>query len=159
MKIAIYPGSFDPITLGHIDIIERGSKIFDKLIVCVMINIGKKPYFSVEQKLDMIKKATSHIDNIEIDYYAGLLVDYSKETGITTILKGLRSPQDLEMEHQMANLNKKLYSNIETIFLMCQDEHRFLCSTAVRQLMEYKGNFSPLVHKSTYDYIKNLEGE
>lgn len=159
MNIAIYPGSFDPITLGHLDIIERGSKIFDKLIICVMINIGKKPYFELEQKLDMIKQATSHIKNIEIDYYEGLLVDYSKEIGINTILKGLRSPQDLEMEHQMANLNKKLYSNIDTIFLMCQDQHRFFSSTAVRQLMEYHGDFSLLVHETTYKYIKNLEGE
>lgn len=159
MKTAIYPGSFDPITLGHIDIIERGSKIFDKLIVCVMINIGKEPYFKIEQKLDMIRQATSHIKNVEIDYYSGLLVDYTKEKDVSTILKGLRSSQDLEMEHQMANLNKKLYNNIETIFLMCQDQYRFFSSTAVRQLMEYQGDFSLLVHETTYDYIKNLKGE
>ena len=157
MKVAIYPGSFDPITLGHIDIIERGSRIFDKIVVCIMVNCEKTPNFSVDKKLEMIKQATAHIDNVEIDYSTGLLVDYAKKIGATTILKGLRSPSDLEAEHQMASLNQRLNEDVETLFLVCKDEHRFISSTVVRQLMFYNGDFSSLVHKTTYNYIKKGE--
>ena len=157
MKIAIYPGSFDPITLGHIDILQRATKIFDKVIVCVMININKKPMFSTKEKLEMIRLSVSHLDNVVVDSYDGLLVDYAFENKIDTVIKGLRSSYDLEMEHQMAILNNKLSPNLDTLFLLCKNEHRFLSSTVVRQLMGYNADFSSLVSTETYQYIKNIK--
>lgn len=159
MKIAIYPGSFDPVTLGHIDILERASKIFDKVIICVMVNINKKAMFSTDQKIDMIKLCVTHLENVVVDSYDGLLTDYSKTNQITTVIKGLRSSYDLEMEHQMASLNSNLYPDLDTLFLLCKNEHRFLSSSVVRQLMQYNGDFSSLVSKSTFDYIKNTKKE
>lgn len=155
MKIAIYPGSFDPITLGHIDILERATKIFDKVIICVMRNIHKKTLFTTEERLDMIRLSVSHLDNVLVEYYDGLLVDYTAEKGVYTIIKGLRSSYDLEMEHQMASLNTTLSPKLDTLFLLCRNQHRFLSSTVVRQLMEYKGDFSSLVSPQTYEYINN----
>lgn len=157
MKTAIYPGSFDPITLGHIDILERASKIFDKVIICVMVNITKKPTFTTEQKLDMIQLSVKNIKNVEIDSYDGLLVDYVTEHKIDTIIKGLRSSYDLEMEHQMASLNSKLCPSLDTLFLLCKNEHRFLSSTVVRQLMGYNGDISSLVSYETFEYIQNIK--
>ncbi|MFI3114707.1 MAG: pantetheine-phosphate adenylyltransferase [Clostridia bacterium] len=157
MKIAIYPGSFDPITLGHIDILERATKIFDKVILCVMINLEKKPTFTIEQKLDMIRASVLHIDNVEVDFHDGLLIDYAKKHNIDTIIKGLRSSYDLEMEHQMASLNNNLCPTLDTLFLLCRNEHRFLSSTVVRQLMGHNGDISSLVSKETFDYIQNLK--
>ncbi|MFI3226819.1 MAG: pantetheine-phosphate adenylyltransferase [Clostridia bacterium] len=159
MKTAIYPGSFDPVTLGHIDILERASRIFGKVIICIMINLDKKSTFSVEQRLDMIRLSVSHIKNVEIDFYDGLLVDYVKEHEIDTIIKGLRSSYDLEMEHQMASLNNSLYPSLDTLFLLCKNEHRFLSSTVVRQLMGHNGDISSLVSKETYDYIQKIKEE
>lgn len=159
MKIAIYPGSFDPLTLGHIDILERASNIFDKVIICVMVNKTKAPLFTTEEKLDMIKKSISHLNNVIIDSYDGLLVDYARENSVTTIIKGLRSSYDLEMEHQMASLNSKLCPTLDTLFLLCKNEHRFLSSSVVRQLMSYNGDYSSLVSTEVYEYIQKIKGD
>ncbi len=158
MKQAIYPGSFDPVTVGHIDIIERACKIYEKIIICIMVNPEKNPIFSLDNKIDMLKLATAHLKNVEIDYHEGLLVDYCKKKDVYHIIKGMRSGIDLEAEHQMATINQTLLSDVETLFLLCKNEHRFVSSTAVRQLIGLNGDFSFLVHSDVHNYIKNLLG-
>lgn len=145
MKTFIYPGSFDPITLGHIDIIERASKITDKLIVAILINSEKKSLFSIEEKMEMIKESTKHINNIEISYFDGLLVDFAKKKNADTIVRGLRAVTDFEYELQMAQTNRKLYDKIDTIFLLTNLEYSYLSSSVVKQVAEMKGNISDFV--------------
>lgn len=145
MKTFIYPGSFDPITLGHVDIIERASKITDKLIVAILINSEKKSLFSIDEKIEMIKESTKHIDNIEICYFDGLLVDFAKKKNADTIVRGLRAVTDFEYELQMAQTNRKLYDKIDTIFLLTNLEYSYLSSSVVKQVAEMKGEISDFV--------------
>lgn len=145
MKTFIYPGSFDPITLGHIDIIERASKITDKLIVAILINSEKKSLFSIDEKMEMIKESTKYIDNIEICYFDGLLVDFAKKKNADTIVRGLRAVTDFEYELQMAQTNRKLYDKIDTIFLLTNLEYSYLSSSVVKQVAEMNGDISDFV--------------
>lgn len=145
MKIAICPGSFDPPTSGHIDIIERASKIFDHLIVTVAINPAKTPLFTIEERVEMLKESTKHLPNVEIDSFQGLLVEYAKKRGAKVIVKGLRAITDFEYEFQMALINKKLAEDIETVFLMTKAEESFLSSSIVKELASLKGNVKGLV--------------
>lgn len=143
---AIYPGSFDPITCGHLDIIERSSKIFQKLIVAVMINPSKKPLFTLDERLDMIEKAVAHISNIEVVKFDGLLVDLARAKKANVIIKGLRAVSDFEYEFQMALMNKKLDTNIETLFMMTNNNYSYLSSSIVKEIARYGGcvsNFVP----------------
>lgn len=117
MSIAVYPGSFDPVTYGHIDIIERSAKVFDKLIVAVLVNSAKKPLFTTQEKVDMICKATSHLDNVEVVSFSGLLVDFAKEQGASVSVRGLRAVTDFEYEIQIAQTNAKLNKDLDTMFL------------------------------------------
>ena len=129
MKIAVCPGSFDPVTLGHLDIINRASRLFDKVIVLVSFNPGKSSAsFSVEERMDMIRTVTKHLNNVEIDCNNGLLADYLKKTGAAAIVKGLRAVSDFEYEFQMALANKKLYDEAETVFLTTSSENMYLSS-------------------------------
>ena len=116
MRTAIYPGSFDPVTYGHIDIIERSAKVFDKLIVAVLVNSAKKPLFTTQEKVDMIRKATSHLDNVEVVSFSGLLVDFAKEQGASVSVRGLRAVTDFEYEIQIAQTNAKLNKDLDTMF-------------------------------------------
>lgn len=145
MKTFIYPGSFDPITLGHIDIIERASKITDRLIVAILINSEKKSLFSVDEKMEMIKESTKYINNIEISYFDGLLIDFAKKKNADTIVRGLRAVTDFEYELQMAQTNRKLYDKIDTIFLLTNLEYSYLSSSVVKQVAEMKGDISDFV--------------
>ena len=123
MKIAVYPGSFDPITNGHLDIIRRGSKVFDKIIVAVLINVEKKHLFDIDERVELIKKVTSDIENVEVVSFDGLLVNFLKERNINVILKGIRTTCDCEYEMQMAIINKELNNDIETICMMSSPEY------------------------------------
>lgn len=145
MKIFIYPGSFDPITLGHIDIIERASKITDKLIVAILINSEKKSLFSIDEKMEMINESVKHIKNVEICYFDGLLVDFARRKNADTIVRGLRAVTDFEYELQMAQTNRKLYDKIDTIFLLTNLEYSYLSSSVVKQVAEMKGDISDFV--------------
>lgn len=145
MNIGIYPGSFDPITYGHIDIIERSTKLFDKLIVAVLTNPQKKPLFSVENRIKMIKHSIRHLKNVEVDSFNGLLVDFARQKKARVIVKGLRAVSDFEYELQMALMNKKLDNEIETIFIMTNSKYSYLSSSVVKEVASFGGCVKELV--------------
>jgi pantetheine-phosphate adenylyltransferase len=143
--IAIYPGSFDPITLGHLDIIERGCGLFERVIVAVLRNPSKTPLFTVEQRLSQIKRATQHLPTVSVDSFDGLTVEYARQTGAGCLLRGLRALSDFEKELQMSHTNKTLATDIETIFLATAVEHAFLSSSIVKEIARFGGAVHHLV--------------
>ncbi len=161
MKVAVCPGSFDPVTLGHVDIMNRASKLFDRVIVLVSVNPTKKASFTAEERVEMIKTVTKNIDNIVVDVYEGLLADYLKETGASAIVKGLRAVSDFEYEFQMALANKKLYNEAETVFLTTSAENMYLSSSVVKQIASFGGDISHFVPSEILETIKNrlIKGE
>ena len=142
MKIAIYPGSFDPITNGHLNIIERASRIFDKLIVCVMFNHDKRAMFTQQERVEMIQRAAGHLPNVEVDCSEGLLADYAKARGSCVVIKGLRAVSDFEREFQMALMNHKLNPGLDTMFLTAEHQFMYLSSSAVKELGRYDADVS-----------------
>jgi len=152
MKIGICPGSFDPVTLGHMDIITRACKIFDKVIVAVPVNPDKRASFTVEERMEMLRIATQGM-NVEVDCVTGLLADYAREKQAVAIVKGLRAMTDFEYEFQMARTNKKLNSEVETMFLPTSMEHMFLSSSMVKQIAGFGGDISHFVPESLLDRI------
>ena len=137
MKIAIYPGSFDPITSGHLNIIQRVSQMFDKLIVCVMVNSGKSPMFTQEERVELIRKVTKDLENVEVDASKELLADYAKRRGNCVIVKGLRAVSDFENEFQMALINRKINPSLDTMFLTADSQYMFLSSSTIKELGTY----------------------
>ena len=138
MKIAIYPGSFDPITTGHLNIIERASKIFDRLVVCVMVNAGKRqPMFSQEERVEFIRRVTKHLPNVEVDSSSELLAEYARRKGGCVIVKGLRAGSDFENEFQMALINHKINPELDTMFLTAEHQYMYLSSSTVKELGSY----------------------
>lgn len=151
MKIGIYPGSFDPVTNGHMDVIERASKVVDKLIVSVLMNPRKiSGLFSIDERIEMLRSCTAHLSNVEIDSFSGLLVDYAKYKEASIIVRGLRAVMDLELELQMAQINKNMSPDIETIFLVTQAKYSFLSSSAVKELALFHGDFKDFVPESVW---------
>lgn len=146
--IAIYPGSFDPVTLGHIDIVERGAKLFDQVIVAVLSNPSKKPLFTAEKRIEQITECTKHINNVKVDSFIGLTVDYAKIHHAGVLLRGLRVLSDFEKELQMAHTNKTLNSEIETVFLATAKEYSFLSSSIVKEIAQFGGSIDHLVSHS-----------
>jgi pantetheine-phosphate adenylyltransferase len=155
MKIAIYPGTFDPITFGHIDIIERATVLFDKVIVAIAPNLAKKPMFSVSERKEMIAAVTSKHKNIEIDSFEGLVVDYVLFKNATAIIRGLRAISDFEYELQMALMNRKLKEQVITVFLMPHEKYVYLNSSIVKEVASFNGDIShlvpPIVQKALKD--------
>ncbi len=145
MKIAVYPGTFDPVTNGHIDIILRASKIFDKILVLVAIHPDKKTLFSVEERVKMLKESLKKFKNIEIDYWDGILVDYIKKTNATAIVRGMRAISDFEYEFQMALMNRNLFPEIEIIFLFPDEKYTYLSSSIVKELAMFGKDVSNFV--------------
>jgi pantetheine-phosphate adenylyltransferase len=145
MKIAVYPGSFDPVTFGHLDIIDRASKIFDHLIVSVFVNSEKKPMFTVAERAAMLKGALKNKKNVTIDCFEGLLVDYVRRKRTRVVVRGLRAISDLEHEFQVAGINRTLYRDIETIFFMPRQRYAYLSSSVVRDIAHFSGDVSRLV--------------
>ena len=137
MKIAVYPGSFDPVTIGHLNIIQRAANIFDKLIVCVMVNAGKNPMFTLDERVDFIRRVTADIPNVEVESSSELLADYAKRRGSCVIVKGLRAGSDFENEFQMALINKKINPELDTMFLTAESQYMYLSSSMVKELGSY----------------------
>jgi pantetheine-phosphate adenylyltransferase len=142
MKVAIYPGSFDPITSGHLNIIRRAASIFDKLIVCVMVNSAKNPMFSLEERVHMIHSVVGEIGNVEIDASDELLAEYARRKGSCVIVKGLRAGSDFENEFQMALINHKINPNLDTMFLTAEHQYMYLSSSTVKELGSYDVDLS-----------------
>lgn len=155
MKIWICPGSFDPVTAGHLDIIKRAAGMCDKLIVAIGVNDKKLPFFPTEDRRNFLKKATEHLSNVEIDVFSGLLVHYAEKVGAVAVVKGLRAVSDFEYELQMALLNKRLKEDMETVFLMTNINYSFLSSRAVRELAANDGDIEGLVPDVVLDDIRN----
>ncbi|MCX8010474.1 MAG: pantetheine-phosphate adenylyltransferase [Ignavibacteria bacterium] len=147
MKIAIYPGTFDPITFGHLDVIKRSADIFDKIIVAVLENANKTPLFTKEERIEMIKSSVSNITNVEVDVFQGLLVDYAKRKNAIAVIRGLRAVSDFEYEFQMALMNRKLSEELTTLFLMPNEKYTYLNSTIVRELARLGADVSEFVPK------------
>lgn len=154
MRIAVYPGSFDPVTNGHMDIIKRASRLYDKLIVGVLNNSNKKPLFSAEERKAMIDNEIGDIPNVSCDVFSGLLVDFAKQNGATVIVKGLRTVADFEYEFQMALLNKALNPEYETMFLMTDTKYSYISSSMVKEVAKYNGELEGLVPKNVITKIK-----
>ena len=154
LKTAICPGSFDPVTKGHVDIIRRAAKIFDKVIVVVMINANKSnAYFTASERVDLIKRSIPDIENAEVEFYSGLLAEYANEKGACAIVKGLRAVTDFEYEFQQALTNKRLNPEIETVFMTTDAENMFLSSSVVKQVCEFGGDISGFVPEAIHDDI------
>ena len=146
MKTAVYPGTFDPVTYGHLDVILRASKLFDRVIVGVLHNSSKSPLFSVEERVNMIKSITSHLENIEVRSFDGLLVDFVHQCRADVIVRGLRAITDFEYELQMAQTNRVIAPEIDTIFLTTNLKYSYLSSSIVKEIAEYEGDISEFLH-------------
>ena len=158
--VAIYPGSFDPITTGHLDLIQRASVLFDKLIVAILRNDEKKPLFSVQERIEMLQESVTGIANVEVASFDGLLVSYAAECGASVIVRGIRAISDYEYELQMALMNRRLGPDIETVFLMAGEAHSFISSRLVKEVIRLGGNIRGLVPPSVEVRLKErLLGE
>jgi len=154
LKTAVYPGTFDPITNGHIDIIERALNIFDKVIIAISVDSMKNPLFTVEERIKMISEAVKDIQRIEIDSFSGLLVDYAKKINAIAVIRGLRAVSDFEYEFQMALMNRRLNENIETVFLMPNEKFTYLNSSIVREVVSLGGDISDFVPENVKNELK-----
>ena len=153
MKIAVYPGSFDPITLGHLNIIKRAAKIFDKVYVCVMVNSGKCPMFTLEERMEFARRVVKRFGNVEVECSDMLLVRYARTKNASVIVKGLRAVSDFEMEFQMAMTNKKLEPSIDTVFLAAGEKYTYLSSTVVKEMAKYGADLNKFVPREIIDDI------
>ena len=154
MKTAIYPGSFDPVTLGHYDIIERSSKIFDKLIVGVLNNSAKSPLFSVEERVNMLKDVTSHFPNVEVQSFAGLLIDFVRSNDANVIVRGLRAITDFEYELQLAQMNRVIAPEIDTLFLTTNLKYAYLSSSMAKEVAMYGGDISSFLAPEVAEEVR-----
>lgn len=145
VKIAVVPGSFDPITNGHLDIINRGAAIFGQVNVVVLNNSSKNPLFSVDERIELIKEATSHLSNVKVETFSGLLVDYAESINASAIIRGLRAVSDFEYEMQITSMNRVLNDEIETFFIMTKNQYSFLSSSIVKEVAKYGGKIEELV--------------
>jgi pantetheine-phosphate adenylyltransferase len=152
--VALYPGSFDPITNGHLDLIQRGSALFDRLIVAILRNDEKHPLFSVGERMEMVKEVIGHLPNVEVGSFGGLLVDYASQSNATVILRGIRAVSDYEYELQMALMNRRLRPDVETVFLMASEAYSFISSRLVKEVIRLGGNIGDLVPPSIEGRLK-----
>lgn len=153
-KIAVVPGSFDPITMGHLDIIKRASVIFDEVKVVVMNNSSKNPLFNVEERIALISEVTNGMANVEVDSFGGLLIDYSVEVQANAIVRGLRAVSDFEYEMQITSMNRFLNESIETLFMVSNNQYSFLSSSIVKEVAKYGGNITGLVPEAVEKALK-----
>ncbi len=156
MTIAIYPGSFDPITNGHIDILKSGAEIFDKVIIAVSYNINKKGFLPIDIRTKLIEESVKDIPNVEVDSFQGLTVEYAKKRNASVLLRGLRTSFDFEYEMQLSQTNSALYKDIKTVFLITKPEYNFISSSAVREILVNKGDISAFVPDAVSEYLTSL---
>ena len=159
MKKAIYPGSFDPVTYGHLDIIERSAKMADKLVVGVLMNNAKRPMFTVEERLEMLREETKHLSNVEVQAFDGLLVDFVREIDANVIVRGLRAVTDFEYELQMAQTNRKIAPDLDTIFLTTDLRYAYLSSSIVKEVAYWQGDISAFVTPMVMERIRERVSE
>ena len=155
MKIAIYPGSFDPVTIGHLNIIRRAADIFDKLTVCVMVNAGKNPMFTLEERVELIRKVTDGIPNLAVDCSDELLSEYARRKGSCVIVKGLRAGSDFENEFQMAMVNRKINPELDAMFLTAEHQYMYMSSSMVKELGSYHVDLSDFLPEQIIPDFKN----
>jgi len=155
MTIAIYPGSFDPITNGHLDILKSGAEIFDKVIIAVSYNANKQGFLPIETRVNLIRESVKDLPNVEVDSFEGLTVEYAKKRGASVLLRGLRTSFDFEYEMQLSQTNNALYNEIKTVFLITKPEYNFISSSCVREILLNKGDISGFVPDAVHDYLKN----
>lgn len=155
MKVAIYPGSFDPVTNGHLNIIRRAANIFDQLIVCVMVNAGKQPMFSLEERTELLRRVTSDLPNVEVDHADELLATYARRRGSCVIIKGLRATSDFENEFQMALINHKINPELDTMFLTSEHQYMYLSSSTVKELASYDVELKDFLPEVIIPDVKN----
>ncbi|MGL5256516.1 MAG: pantetheine-phosphate adenylyltransferase [Proteocatella sp.] len=156
---AVYPGSFDPLTNGHLDIIERASELYDEITVALLINTSKKGLLSFEERLEILKTETERFKNVKVDFFGGLLVEYCREKNIKVIIRGLRAVSDYEYEMQIAQMNRNLNNHVETVFLMTNTKYSFLSSSIVKEVAKFKGDISEIVPKSVEEKLKDIYRE
>ncbi len=157
MKTAIYPGSFDPITSGHLNIIRRTASIFDRLIICVMVNAGKNPMFTLDERVELIRRVTKDLPNVTVEHSNQLLAEFAREQGSCVIVKGLRAVSDFESEFQMALINRKINRDLDTMFLTADSEYMYLSSSMVKELGTYGANLSDFLPEEIIpDFQKKL---
>ena len=160
MSIAVYPGSFDPITLGHLNIIRRAASVFDELYVCVMINSDKKPLFSRSERVDFIERTVTRYKNVKVDSSEELLVEYMKSKGAKVMIKGLRAVSDFDKEFQLALINRKLEAGIETLFMPSSEKYTYISSSAVKEMTRYGADLTTFVPREIIDdVIRKVESE
>lgn len=155
MRTAVYPGSFDPVTNGHLNIIERAAKLFDHVIVCVLVNCDKKPLFTLEERENLLRRVTAHLPNVTVDSNAGLLADYAREHDCCTVIKGLRAGSDFEKEFQMSMINRKLNPDLESLFLTAEHQYMYLSSSAVKELGFYGADLTDFLPPQILNEFKN----
>ena len=156
MIVAVCPGSFDPVTAGHLDIIRRASKIFDHVVIAVGANMRKKPVLPAVERARLIEKVTADIENVSVEFMDGLLVDFARERGAQVIVKGLRAVSDFESEFEQAQLNRTMYPELETVFIMASSEHSFLSSSAVREIASFGGDVRGLVPDGILEAVREI---
>lgn len=155
MRIAICPGSFDPVTVGHIDIIRRAASLFDRVIVAVLVNDAKQPLFTLEERMDMLCQSICDIPGVEVDHFGGLLMDYAQAKGACAVIRGLRAVSDFEYEFQMASMNRRLNPEVETVFIMTDTRYSYLSSSMIRTVGSMKGEIAGLVPDQVLDFVKH----
>lgn len=155
-NICVYPGSFDPVTRGHMDIITRAAKLFPEVVVAVLINPAKAGSFTMEKRLDMLRRACAHLENVRVDHFDGLLVDYMHKTGANVVVRGLRAVSDFESEFQMAQVNHQMAPDVETLFMMTSPECAYLSSSVVREIARFGGDISGFVPPCILEEVQDI---
>lgn len=155
MKIAIYPGSFDPITKGHLDILKTGTELFDKVIIAVARNSEKKGFLTIDERVELIKKSVKDMENVEVDSFTGLTIEYAKQKNAQILIRGLRAVSDFEYELQLSQANSSLCSDIKTVFLTTKPKYNFISSSTIKEIYLNNGDVSKFVPEPVYEFLKN----